>query len=151
LRPAVPNPGAFAALVRAIEPRLRAETPASFAGLARATDGALEIYVVGANSQPVAAIVSESQASSGSHVRVRVVTGRQHSLGELEALRDQITAAQPRLKGGGVALTEWAVDIQANKVRIGVLNLDPAKCALLGQEFGADRIEVVPGGYYNWR
>jgi hypothetical protein len=135
-------------LVRTLEPQLRANAAASFAGVARSGDGTLDIYVVGIDSAGVSTIVARAQAALGEHVPVRLITGQQHSLAELNALQSQVTAAQPRLKADGIVLTEWAVNIRANKVHIGILNLDDATRTRLGQEFGADRIELVPGGYY---
>lgn len=146
-KPARPDDSPFPSLASALDARLRAEAPSTFAGIVRGADGAVEVYVT--VSDPVlVAIVEEVHASTGRRIPVRVVPGMLNSLASLEGLFARIRERAQELHDSGVPLVQFGVHIPANRVRLGVEGLTPEIAESLRSEFGADQVEVFAGGRY---
>jgi hypothetical protein len=59
-----------------------------------------------------------------------------YSLAELEEKKQHILNATPKLASNGIQVSQVAVDIKTNIVRVGVVNLDSAKRAAITSLFG---------------
>lgn len=133
--------------IRALERRAATGLRDSFAGVARAADGSVEVFAVGDDPQFVSTL-NEIRADVAPQLSVRVEGGRRYSLAALNQLRDEITRDHDALVAAGVTLVEWGVDIRANNVRIGVLTLTPDIEATLESRYGTERISVTRGQLY---
>lgn len=137
-----------AVLVRTLEARLRSEAPDVFAGIVLAADGAFEVFSVGSDPR-FARIVSEVKLGAAPQATIRIIPDRRHSLVTLERVRDRITTRRDAIAALGVTITEWGADVRTNKVRVGVLGSPTEAAKLLANEFGADLIDVVAGGFFS--
>jgi hypothetical protein len=146
-KPAKPDDSPFPSLARALDARLRAEAPGTFAGIVRGPDGALEVYVTVTDSA-LAALVDEVHASTGRRVPVRVVAGMKNSLASLESLFARVRAEADVVRKRGIPLISYGVHIPANRLRLGVDGLTPDIAESLRREFGPDQVEVRADGPY---
>lgn len=140
LRPRAALPEERGARVGKLVGQLRERCPRTFAGVAYARDGMLEVYSTG--DPELDAIVAQF-ATHTADPQVRVVADRRNSLYDLEALRDHLLA---RLRAGDLPVTvlELGVNIVGNCVRVGIDPLSDDSVALLRREFG-DALCVVQG------
>ncbi|OLC09852.1 MAG: hypothetical protein AUH39_03580 [Chloroflexi bacterium 13_1_40CM_67_9] len=145
--PAPPNDSPFHALARALDTRLRADAPDTFAGIVRGADGAVEVLVT-LSPPTLVAIVEEVHASTGRRIAVRVVAGLKNNLASLESLFARIREGYQEIVDRGIPLVSVGVHIPANRVRLGVEGLTPELAESLRREFGADQVEVNEGGRY---
>jgi hypothetical protein len=146
-RPAPPDDSPFPSLAGALDARLRAEAPATFAGIVRGPDGAVEVYAT-VSDPALVAIVEEVHASTGRRIAVRVVPGMKNSLASLENLFARVRVDADEVRQRGIALVSYGVHIPANRVRLGVEGLTPESAESLRREFGPDQVEVNEGGRY---
>jgi hypothetical protein len=146
-RAATPDDSPFPALARALDAKLRAEAPSTFAGIVRGTDGAVEVYVT-VSDPALASVVDEVHASTGRRIPVRVVAGKKNSLASLETLFARVRVEAEEVRKRGIPIVSYGVHIPANRVRLGVEGLTPEIAESLRREFGADQVEVTVGGRY---
>jgi hypothetical protein len=143
-RAAQPDDSPFASLARALDARLRADTPGTFAGIVRGSDGSVEVYATVAD--PVlTALVDEVHAATGRRIGVRVIAGMKNSLASLEDLFARVRGRADELRQQGTSLVQFGVHIPANRVRLGVEGLTPEIAESLRSEFGRDQIDVFEG------
>ena len=121
-KPARPDDSPFPSLATALDTRLRADAPSTFAGIVRGADGAVEVYATESNPALIA-IVQEVRSSTGYRIPVRVVPGVRNSLASLETLFARIRGRAQELYDSGVPLVQFGVHIPANRVRLGVEGL----------------------------
>ncbi len=77
-------------------------------------------------------IEAQDDPETGSRMRAFAAT---RSLGDLDSLRDRVIDAIPDLQRAGVQISEVAVDIRSNSVRVGVAGLDPEVRQVLAERF----------------
>jgi hypothetical protein len=143
-RAATPDDSPFPSLAGALDAKLRAEAPSTFAGIVRGTDGAVEVYVT-VSDPALTVVVEEVHASTGRRIPVRIVAGKKNSLASLESLFARVRAEAEELRDRGIPLISYGVHIPANRVRLGVEGLTQEVEELLRREFGADQVEVCEG------
>lgn len=107
----------------------------------RAPD-AIEVSVRGAPSAAVDERVARMRGT-GFPVRVRPVV---HSLDELSALRDEVTAHHAAWLSRGVDIMVVGPDVGANRVSIGLRHRSDRAVAQLVDAYGADRVTVEAQG-----
>jgi hypothetical protein len=132
-------------LLSALTSELREGCARSFAGVAYAADGTLEVFSTG--DENLDAIVSRF-ASEAPGFRVRVVNGMRNSVSDLEAIRDEILR---RMRAGelpDIQILELGLAERSNCVRVGVASLTPEATAALEQVFGRHRLCVVQGSVW---
>ena len=134
-RPATPDDSPFPSLAGALDAKLRAEAPSTFAGIVRGTDGAVEVYVT-VSDPALTVVVEEVHASTGRRIPVRIVAGKKNSLASLESLFARVRAEAEELRDRGIPLISYGVHIPANRVRLGVEGLTQEVDELLRREFG---------------
>jgi hypothetical protein len=139
-----PDDSPFASLTRALDARLRAEAPSSFAGMARKTDGSFEVYTT-VSDPTLIAVVEGVRAESGYQGVVRVVPGMKNSLLSLEAVFARVKGRSQELHDEGVGLVQFGVNILANRVGLGVEGLTPDIAESLRREFGPDQVTIFEG------
>jgi hypothetical protein len=144
---AQPDYSPFPSLARALDARLRAAAPSTFAGIVRGPDGAVEVYVT-VSDRTLLAVVEEVHASTGRRVPVRVVPGMKNSLASLENLFARVRVEADQVRQRGIPLVSYGVHIPANRVRLGVEGLTSEIAESLRREFGPDQVEVNEGGRY---
>jgi len=118
--------------------------PATFAGVGRGSDGALEVYAT-VSDPALIAIVEQIHASTGRRVPVRVVPGMKNSVASLESVFARVKERYQELHDRGVTLVQFGVHVPANRVRLGVERLTPEITELLMREFGRDQVQVFEG------
>jgi hypothetical protein len=143
-RPALREPRSV--LIGEITARLLNNCPDSFAGVAFAPDGVLEVYSTGGDD--LARVVAELAANAAHLLRLRVVTGMTNSFRDLEDLRQQVPSRQAELERNGVHLRGWGIDILGNRLELRIKDPTPEKVAYLEAEFGPGRVRVVEGHLY---
>ena len=143
-RAATPDDSPFPSLAGALDAKLRAEAPSTFAGIVRGTDGAVEVYVT-VSDPALTVVVEEVHASTGRRIPVRIVAGKKNSLASLETLFARVRAEAEELRDRGIPLISYGVHIPANRVRLGVEGLTQEVDELLRREFGTDQVEVREG------
>jgi hypothetical protein len=143
-RPARPEPKSV--VIGQLTDHLRAECPAAFAGVAWARDGLLEIYSTG--DDRLAALVAEFAPRAAPHFRMRVVAGATNGLEDLEVLHERVRMERADIERDGVAVLSSGVDILANRLRIGVREMDPDKVSYLEARYGRGRIRVEEAGFF---
>jgi hypothetical protein len=146
-KPAPPDDSPFPSLAGALDARLRAEAPNTFAGIVRGPDGAVEVYAT-VLDPGLADLVEEVHVSSGRRVPVRVVAGMKNSLASLESLFDRIRQRAQALHSEGIPLVQFGVHVSANRVHLGVEGLTPEIAESLRREFGSDQVEIAEGGRF---
>jgi hypothetical protein len=146
-RAADPDSSPAAVLSRTLEARLRAEAQSLYAGLALGPDGILEVFAVG-NDLRFAGLVGQIRQAVAPQLSVRIRGEQANNLKTLEQVRDQITASRDAIGRTGINIVEWGVDIRANKVRVGILELSADAVTRLQNHLGADRIDVVSGSVF---
>lgn len=62
-------------------------------------------------------------------------------------LTAQINRDMPEWIAEGVALATWGPDLGSGRVRIAVVDLVPSEAERLRERYGANRVEVIDGGY----
>jgi hypothetical protein len=144
LRPAPPDPKGV--VIGQLTDHLRAECPAAFAGVAWARDGLLEIYSTG--DERLAALVAEFAPKAAPHFRMRLVPGATNGLEELEALHKRVRMERADIERHGVEVLSSGVDIVANRLRIGVRDIDPDKVSYLEARYGSGRIRVEEARFF---
>jgi hypothetical protein len=122
---------------------MRADFAASYAGMAYANDGSIEVYSTGDPALPD--VVTKMWTAGGATVPIRVIARLKNSLAELRELVNLIGARQEDLATRGIQLSNWGIDTRANCVTIGVANLTPETHAYLVREFGPDQVKVTEG------
>jgi hypothetical protein len=146
-KPARPDDSPFPSLARALDERLRAEAPGTFAGIVQGPDGAVEVFVT-VSDPTLGALVEDVHASTGRRVPVRVVAGMKNNLASLESVFARVRARAQELHDHGVALVQFGVHVPANRVLLGVEGLTREIAESLGREFGSDQVEVFECGLY---
>lgn len=124
---------------------LRESCARTFAGVAYAADGTLDVFSTG--DETLDAIVLRF-ASRNPDFRLRVVDGMRNSVSDLEVIRDDILRRMRAGRMPAVQILELGLDERSNCVRVGVASLTPDTVAALEQEFGRDRLCVVQGGMF---
>jgi hypothetical protein len=142
-----PDDSPFPSLARALDARLRAEAPGTFAGIVRGSDGAVEVYATVTNATFIS-LVEEVHASTGRRIPVRIVAGLKNSLASLESLFARVRVEAEEVRKRGIPLISYGVHIPANRVRLGVDGLTPDIAESLRREFGPDQVEVRADGPY---
>jgi hypothetical protein len=144
---ASPDNSPFTSLASALDARLRADAPTTFAGIVRGEDGAVEVYAT-VSDAALTALVEEVHASTGRRIAVRVVAGNKNNLASLETLFGRIRARAQDLLGEGVPLVQFGVHVPANRVHLGIEGLTPEIAESLRREFGPDQVEVAESGRF---
>lgn len=142
-RAAPPEPRSL--LVSTMAAELRERCARTFAGLAYAADGTLEVLSTG--DETLDAVVSRF-ASETPGFRMRVVNGLRNSVSDLEAIRDKILERMRAGQMADIQIWELGLDTRSNCVRVGVASLTPETIAALEMEFGSHRLCVVQGSMY---
>jgi hypothetical protein len=102
-----------------------------FAGLYVDRDGVLHIGFTKSAKEKV----QRFHKSAKQPQRIRAFKAA-YSLAELEAKKQHILDAAPKLVADGIQISQIAVDVKSNMVRVGVVNLDAAKSKAIRSRFG---------------
>lgn len=124
---------------------LRERCARTFAGLAYAPDGTLEVFSTG--DVTLDAVVARF-ALEAPGFRMRVVNGLRNSVNDLEEVRDKILERMRAGKMHGIQILELGLNERANCVRVGVASLTPETIGALELEYGAHRVCVVQGSMF---
>jgi len=114
----------------------RASKDPAFAGLYVGRDGVLNIGFVADAEERLEALVEGANVPE----RIRPFTA-ERSLAELEGAKAEVVESIEKLVANGLEISEVAIDVIDNTIRIGVAELDPRKREAIVRLFG--RVEVV--------
>jgi hypothetical protein len=128
----------------ALADELRESCAGTFAGLAYASDGTLEVFSVG--DETLDTIVSRVAAQAG--LRLRVVNGMRNSVRDLEAVRNELRERMLTGETSGMRILELGLDERSNCVRVGLATLTPEAISELESQYGRHRLCVVQGGLF---
>ncbi|MCU7923223.1 MAG: S1 family peptidase [Candidatus Thiodiazotropha sp. (ex Dulcina madagascariensis)] len=109
-----------------------------FAGLYVDLDGVLHIGFTKSAKEKVQGF----QKSARHPQRIRTFKATR-SVTELEAQKQRILDVAPKLRIDGIQVSQVAIDIKTNKVRVGVVQLDAAKREAIMSRFGA--VDIFEG------
>jgi len=120
-----------------------------YGGLEQTGDGELTVHLLGGTGCASSkALATKASASTGA-VSVKTVAAT-YSLAALEAKRDVITRNIKSLQADGAALSNWGVDVKANRLHIGVLKLTPGVRARISSLLGGlDAVDITQDGGWN--
>ena len=116
----------------------RARADRDFAGLYVDRDGVLHVGFTKSSREKVLGLHKNARQPQ----RMRAFKAA-HSLAELEAQKQHILDAAAKLTAAGIQVSQIAVDVKTNMVRVGVVNLDPAKRKAITTQFGP--VDVYEG------
>ena len=118
----------------AIEIMRRLRDDPNFAGVYVDQQGTMRLGFTGGTEGLASQRLIETQDDPETAARMQAFAATR-SLGDLESLRDRVIDAIPDLRRAGIQISEVAVDIRDNTVRVGVADLDPKIREVLAERF----------------